>query len=122
MRQGLKVPAGLSAAERRLWRSIVASLPADFFKAADVGLLTVYVRTASVANAAGDVLNAEGLVVVTPTGRRRAHPAINQWNAAVFTLARVAHKLRLSHASHVRDGACMTVAANPGARRPFDER
>lgn len=82
-------PAGLRAAGRRLWKATVA----DFeLSEHELGLLRETCRTADSLDALQTVLDQDGVIDVSPQGRR-AHPALVELRQQRVTYARLIAQL-----------------------------
>lgn len=109
-------PASLSAAQTDIWRSVTSVMPADWWNASNVALLTEYVRAVetvdilagriSVAMSGGDVGEIKELLKMRDMESRR--------------MTSLATKMRLSQQSSYTDKSADTAKRNAGgARKPW---
>jgi P27 family predicted phage terminase small subunit len=88
-------PTTLTAAQTEEWWAIVNSLPADFFRPADVPLLAQFCRHSAMANYAAQLLEADGAILRTEKGWPFPNPALQLLNSQSSAMATLASKLRL---------------------------
>lgn len=128
----LAPPDGLDDAERAEWVEIVDSLPASYFRPADIPLLAAYCTARAFYKEAAMQLKRDGLVVAGPDrynkegdviGKDRdyAHPATGILVSQASALATLASKLRLCPSSRYSEKAASTKTESVGARgKPWE--
>lgn len=88
-------PASLNANESRLWRDITASLAADWFRPADLPLLTAYCQAATEHQDAAKIIAGAGLMLTDTKGRKYRNPMIAVCHQSALRMAGLAVKMRL---------------------------
>lgn len=118
--QRVAPPDGLEPETREQWLAIVNSLPADYFRPADVSLLAVYCKAAAMHKAAADHVAADGMLLEDSKGRMYAHPAVQIMQSTACTLAQIATKLRLCPQSRMpASGAATKTPKSNVASQPW---
>lgn len=121
----VQAPADMSARDAKLFRAIVAGMPAEHFRPQDVPLLREYCEAAGRGRDAQEIIDTLGLLVPGAKGGMKANPAIAIRTAAAGVLAQLAVKLRLcpsaraAGGSRPRVGEVPRVLNNP-RRKMFD--
>jgi P27 family predicted phage terminase small subunit len=122
-RARMKPPADLNDAAKKEWRAIVNSLPADYFRPADVSLLSAYCVWAAIAKEARADIEANGIMVTNDKNRRITNAAVNVLYNATAAMAQMSVKLRLCPSARYDDRTAATKAnATKNAARPWESR
>jgi P27 family predicted phage terminase small subunit len=121
-RARLKPPVYLTPEQKKEWRAITNSLPADYFKPSDVPLLAAFCCAATFYKQAAAEVARDGVTVeVVGKGRRMAHPAANMLVTQSSAMAQLAVKLRLCPSSRYDEKTAATKAnASKDAKRPWE--
>jgi len=120
-RARMTAPKDLTDAQRKQWRSIVNSLPADYFRPSDVSLLRAYCIASAMLADAADEIGRDGITIDNGHGRRVPHAAVHVMSAATAAMAQMAVKLRLCPSSRYDDRTAATKAnASKDAKRPWE--
>ncbi|WP_321961720.1 P27 family phage terminase small subunit [Paraburkholderia sp. J7] len=115
----MRPPKALSAPARKVWRDVLAGLPADFYSAIDAALLGTYCETVALNAEAARRLAAEG-ALIEADGRRVVSPAFRVFTTSSASMMSLATKLHLAHSSRLtRDAASTKASASVTARRPW---
>ena len=93
--QRLAAPASLTAEQATEWRSIVDSLPADYFRPGDVPLLAAYCVATSLYKRAAANMEARGMTFEDDRGREMVNPVHQILTSQASAMAQMAIKLRL---------------------------
>jgi hypothetical protein len=113
---------GLSEAEADLWRHIVASLPADWFDAGSLPILTAYVRSVAVCELLAEMI-ARLDDLADPEQFKRYAALLRLRDRESHGMAYMATKLRLTQQSRYgargADGAARRAPTGP---KPWDFR
>lgn len=114
-------PAGLASDEAMHWHSIVQNLPPDWFRAADLPVLTAYCRVIALHEKASAQLKDAKLVLKADNGRYYKNPLLTIQNTAALQLCTLAAKLRLTPSSRY-DAKSANTAVNrsPGGGKPWE--
>ncbi len=99
--KNLKAPTGLTDREKREFRRIRSQLEACGYLAIDEVILRVYLRAFAVWQEAKEIVERDGLTVITPNGSIQIHPA----NTIVRQQSELLKKL------------CQELLLSPGARK-----
>lgn len=117
----ISVPEHLTEAQRAEWHLIVNSLPADWFRPADVPLLGAFCAASALYKEALLMIQAEGIVVETGVGRRGAHPAKDILTSQASAMAQMAVKLRLCPSARYTEKAAATKTSGAAGARPWEQ-
>jgi P27 family predicted phage terminase small subunit len=98
-------PETLTEEEAGMWNSIMASLPADWFRPSDWPILAAYCQTAVQYEQATKELRGQALTLEADNGRMYRNPLLAVQHTAALRLAALAVKLRLCPSSRVRQDA-----------------
>ena len=116
----LTCPDGLlTQRQHELWRSVVDSLPADFFRPGDVPLLAAYCKAWDFYLQASAEIEAHGVTLTDDRDRRYANPAQSLVVTQASAMAQLAVKLRLSPSSRISPRAAGGKSAQGVASRPW---
>jgi P27 family predicted phage terminase small subunit len=107
-----RVPAHLSAIERRLWADVLRSMPIGLITRADEGCLERYVIAWARFMDATKIIKAEGLTVSSPYGPIR-HPLLATQNIAAMEMHRAGSELGLSPVARARMASPDAGGADP---------
>lgn len=119
--QRLGPPDDLDTNERLEWVEIVNSLPADYFRPADVSLLAAYCTARAFYKAAALEMKRDGIVLMDERGKRYSHPAHAILQSQASAMAQMAVKLRLCPSSRYSDKSAATKTDAGGmGKRPWD--
>ncbi len=118
----LPPPENLTSGEVDVWKGIVDSLPASFFRPADVPLLAAYCTAYATHQKACIVLTAESLFLEDKAGRQYAHPAQAVMSNQASSMAQLSTKLRLAPSSRYDEKAAHTATKNasPAGKRLWE--
>jgi P27 family predicted phage terminase small subunit len=94
------------------WRSIVDSLPANYFRPGDAPLLAAYCIAAAFYKAAAADMQARGLTMVDDKGREYVNPAHQVLTSQASSMAQMAVKLRLCPSSRYSEKTASTKAGS----------
>jgi P27 family predicted phage terminase small subunit len=118
----IQPPDHLSERELNEWHSIVDSLPADWFRPADISLLAAYCTASAIYKEAREAIEEHGIMIKDESrGRYYANPAQTLLSTQASAMAQLAVKLRLCPSS--RYEAKGAGAAGRGAKqtkRPWE--
>jgi P27 family predicted phage terminase small subunit len=117
----LSPPPHLTQSQAEEWRSIVDSLPADYFRPGDVPLLAAYCTAAVFYKQAAADLEARGFTIVDDKGRESVNPVHQILTSQASAMAQMAVKLRLCPSARYTEKATATKTKRAGARRPWDD-
>lgn len=118
--QRMEPPLGvLTEKQVELWRGIVDSLPADFFRPGDSPLLVAYCKAYSFWLQASEDMEVNGITITDDKGRRQANPAHSILVTQASAMAQLAVKLRLSPSSRISAQKAGTGAGQPTGNRPW---
>ena len=81
--------------EAELWRNVVQSLPADWFRPADLPILAAYCQAAAQHQEAGKQLAKSSLLLTDRFGKFYRNPLLAIQHQAALRMAALAVKLRL---------------------------
>lgn len=115
LRKPPEPPAGLGAAAAELWTSIVRSLPADFFRPADLPLLEAYCVAADRKRQIDGHVSRDGLILDA-----LPHPGLRMSRDEAGIMATLAVKLRLCPSSRTRPESASLRETHAGPR-PWDK-
>ena len=96
-----KPPKELNRKERMLWREIMDSHASDYFRIADVPLLSNYCRLSYRCDVLSEQLAREGYQIETEKGLI-PNPAEQQMQRAISSMVSLATKLRLCPSTRMR--------------------
>jgi P27 family predicted phage terminase small subunit len=120
--QRMEPPADvLTESQVELWRGIVDSLPADYFRPWDSPLLVAYCKAYSFWLQASADLETNGITIEDDKGRRLANPAHSILVTQASAMAQLAVKLRLSPSSRISPQKAGTQAAQATGKRPWEQ-
>jgi len=113
-------PAYLDEAALKKWQEIMASLPANFFRAGDGPLLGAYCTAMSFYEQAAIQIQLEG-IVIDDGKRRMAHPAKDILTSQASAMAQMAVKLRLCPSARYDEKQAKTkTPATNATRKPHE--
>jgi P27 family predicted phage terminase small subunit len=117
----LAAPEHLTEAQAGEWRSIVDSLPADYFRPGDVPLLAAYCVAASFYKKAAADVEARGMTLMDDRGREYVNPNHQFLTSQAASMAQMAVKLRLCPSARYTEKTAATKAGS-GAKtgRPWE--
>jgi P27 family predicted phage terminase small subunit len=105
-----KLPRGLPKPARDLWKTIVNSLPPDYFRGSETHLLAKFVMADHIYHLAMGEVRKGGLVVTMgDKGYEVVNPALTICNKQVQIMSTLATKLRLCPNSRVSKWQAATV-------------
>lgn len=107
-----RVPAHLSAVERRLWADVLRSMPVGLIARADEPCLERLVVAWARFREATKIIKAEGLQISSPYGPVR-HPLLATQNAAAMEMHRAGGELGLSPVARARMASPDAGGADP---------
>jgi P27 family predicted phage terminase small subunit len=113
-------PAHLTKAQADEWRSIVDSLPADYFRPGDVPLLGAYCTASVFYKRAAADLEVRGLYLSDDKGREFVNPAHQVLTSQASAMAQMAVKLRLCPSARYTEKSAQTKTTRAGAKRPWE--
>jgi P27 family predicted phage terminase small subunit len=114
-----KPPRGLTGGARKLWRQIIDSLPSDYFKKAELGLLSAYVQAAHLHTEAMKEVQELGLVLeMGEKGYKVVNPALVIANKQAMLMSTLATKLRLCPNSRISKSTASTTRDRRPSTRP----
>ncbi|MDZ4778262.1 MAG: phage terminase small subunit P27 family [Alphaproteobacteria bacterium] len=113
-------PLSLSEAEAGIWESIMASLPADWFRPSDWPILAAYCQTAVQYEEATTQMREQPLTLMGERRRIYKHPLLAIQHTTTLRLALLASKLRLCPSSRVRIDATGAASKVQPAKKPWD--
>lgn len=118
----LPPPRGMKTEGRKVWRAIVGSFPASFFRPSDESLLTAYVEAALAHAEAAKAIARDGLFL-THNGQVYTNPAVAVARQTAMTLATLGTKARIHPSSRMRSEDAHTLArrAPSAMRRPWEQ-
>jgi P27 family predicted phage terminase small subunit len=119
--QRLDAPDSLSAEQVTEWKSIVDSLPADYFRPGDVPLLSAYCVATSLYKRAAADMQARGMTLFDDKGREVVNPVHQILTSQASAMAQMAIKLRLCPSARYSEKQAATKtgdAAKPA--RPWE--
>lgn len=112
-------PATLDTEEATIWKSIMDSLPADWFRPSDWPILAAYCQTAAQYEKATKELRGASLTLVADNGREYRNPLLSIQHTAALRLAALAVKLRLCPSSRMRQDATAARGKQQPASKPW---
>lgn len=112
-------PPSLTEDEAAIWKSIMASLPADWFRPSDWPILAAYSQTAVQYEKATTEMADEPLTLKDMNGRVYKHPLLAIQHTAALRLASLAVKLRLCPSSRMRQDATGAKGKRQPANKPW---
>jgi P27 family predicted phage terminase small subunit len=115
-------PDHLTDAQSAIWRDIVDSLPADWFRPADVPLLAAYCCADAFYRQAVAEMQSGGLVKTDDKGREYVNPAHQILTSQASAMAQMAVKLRLCPSARYTEktAATKTNRSAPG-HKPWED-
>lgn len=117
----IQPPEHLSDDQRVIWREIVGSLPADWFRPGDVPLLAAYCCADSFYRRAVAEMTSGGLVKMDDKGREYVNPAHSVLTSQASAMAQMAVKLRLCPSARYSEKQADTKTKSAGVgRKPWD--
>lgn len=117
----LKAPAGLTDRERREFRRIRAQLEGCGYLPIDEAILRVYLRAYASWQEAKEIVERDGLVVMTPNGSQQIHPASTIVRQQSELLKKLCQELLLSPGARKRAGVELDTAAADDDRELYGE-
>ena len=118
----LPAPDHLTPGQAQEWKTIVDSLPGDYFRPGDVPLLAAFCVASALYKEASAKVQSEGMVFFA-NGRSYANPAVSVMQQMAGSLAQMAVKLRLCPSARYTDQKAATKAGSAAARaRPWEEQ
>jgi P27 family predicted phage terminase small subunit len=116
-----KPPASFTKAQAAIWRELVNSLPADYFKACDRRLLRMWAVVNAQFDEATEKIDREGLIVDKGNGKTGVNQAVYVQQACGATITNLSIKLRIAPSSRMDDRVAATKAnAEKDAARPWE--
>lgn len=116
----LQAPEHLTEAQATEWKSIVDSLPADYFRPGDVPLLAAFCTASAFYKEAQAHMAEHGMVITDDHGRMRANPASQILTTQASSMAQMAVKLRLCPSARNSAGKAGRDSEGSGqAKRPW---
>ena len=111
-------PGELSEREAEIWREIVLSLPADWFRPSDFPLLAAYCQAAAQNEQATKELKTSSLILTKGAVSYR-NPLIAIQQAAALRMGALASKMRLCQSARYDKNKAVTATAgaNPAASK-----
>lgn len=97
-------PGWLSPAGAVIWAEIVNSLPADYFRPADMPILASYCTSTALYIEAAEILSKDGMILVNNRGTEYAHPANSIMLQHASSMSQLATKLRLCPSARIAKG------------------
>ena len=91
----LQAPGYLSDLQQEAWNEIVDSVPSDWFRPSDVGLLVAFCIASTMHKKAQLLVESEGMTIEDHHGNMKPHPAFTIMNQQTVVMANMAVKLRL---------------------------
>ena len=119
--QRLGAPDSLSPEQVTEWKSIVDSLPADYFRPGDVPLLAAYCVATSLYKRAAADMQTRGMTLLDDKGREVVNPVHQVLTSQASAMAQMAIKLRLCPSARYSEKQAATKtgdAAKPA--RPWE--
>lgn len=117
----IQPPEHLNDEQAGIWREIVDSLPADWFRPGDVPLLAAYCCADSFYRKAVAEMQASGIVKTNDKGREYVNPAHQVLTSQASAMAQMAVKLRLCPSARYSEKQADTKTKNAGAsRKPWE--
>lgn len=114
-------PAGLTKEELKEWNDIVQSLPADYFRPADIPLLSTFCTASAFYKQCKRIVDEEGLILTNERGNSYKNPATDIMQSQAATMAQLAVKLRLCPSSRYTDrGAGAKHGGKAKGARPWE--
>jgi phage terminase small subunit len=112
---------GLSEREVELWRSIVASMAADWFAPGDLPVLAAYCRAIALHERASAQCERAALTVFGPQGGEVVNPVFKVQDMAARQLSSLAVKLRLTQSAKYGARQAHTKnAATSSSKKPWE--
>ena len=109
----------LTVFQAGLWRQIVDSLPADFFRPSDIPLLAAYCKAWSFYLQASAEIEANGVVLRDARDRVYANPAQSMVVTQASAMSQLSAKLRLSPSSRISARTAGSKSDKPAGQRPW---
>lgn len=117
----LPAPDHLTVEQKAEWKSIVDSLPADYFRPGDIPLLAAYCIASTFYKRAAKDMEERGMTLMDDKGREYVNPTHQVLTSQASAMAQMAVKLRLSINSRYSDQKAATKHGNAAApKRPWD--
>ena len=114
-------PDHLTEDEVAEWHAIVDSLPADYFRPADIPLLAVFCTASAIYKIARAEVYAEGITLINERGNSCKNPATDIMAQQASAMAQVAVKLRLCPSSRYSEKQAATKAGDKAkGKRPWE--
>lgn len=121
--QRIAPPVHLTGEQAAEWRSIVDSLPPDYFRPGDVSLLAAYVTASVFYRRASADMEARGMTLMDDKGREYVNPAHQVLTSQASALAQMAVKLRLCPSSRYSEKAAATkTSRGTTISKPWEEQ
>ncbi len=116
-------PATLTEEQAEEWNRIVNSLPADYFRPGDSGLLAAFCVASVFHRRAAEDLETRGISLVDAhSGREYVNPSHQMLTSQASAMAQMAVKLRLCPSARMSGKAAQGKAAGAArAARPWEE-
>ena len=119
--QRIEPPDHLTPDQAAEWRSIVDSLPADYFRPGDVSLLSAYVTASVFYRRASADMEARGMTLMDERGREYVNPSHSVLTSQASAMAQMAVKLRLCPSSRYTEQAAATKTSRGSTRaKPWE--
>ena len=113
-------PEWLSRAGAVIWGEIVNSLPASYFRPADLPLLGSYCTSTALYIEASEILTRDGMILTNNRGTEYAHPANAIMLQHASSMAQLGTKLRLTPSARIAKGEKSPKGiAGGGGERPW---
>jgi len=114
-------PDYLTDGQAEIWRSIVDSLPANFFRPGDIPLLAAYCCADSFYRQAVAEMTSGGLVKMDDRGKEYVNPAHSILTSQASAMAQMAVKLRLCPSARYSEKQASTKTESAGvSRKPWE--
>lgn len=116
-------PDWLARAGAVVWREVVNSLPANYFRPSDEPLLAAYCTSTACYREAAEIVGRDGMILENDRGTKYANPANAMMLAHASSMAQLAVKLRLCpSARYDREKKGVKGIKDGGGERPWDDR
>ena len=117
----MQAPVHLSSEQAEEWRSIVDSLPADYFRPGDAPLLSAYCVAATFYKRAAADMEQRGMTCMDDKGREYVNPTHQVLTSQASAMAQMAVKLRLCPSARYSEKTASTKAgAGAAPTRPWE--
>ena len=114
-------PDTLAPEEARHWHMIVQNLPGDWFRAADLPLLTAYCQAIVLHEKIVKELQGAALVLTADNGRSYKNPLLTIQNTTALQICTLAAKLRLTPSSRYGAKSAHTaINRSPNGGKPWE--